>query len=46
MPELRANSTLNAAPGKATLRFPQATAFIWKVDARNGRKILDIVVYC
>jgi hypothetical protein len=28
------------------LSFPQAIAFVWKVDARNVNKTQDIVVCC
>jgi hypothetical protein len=31
---------------QGSLRFPQAIAFVWKVDAGKVNKIQDIVVYC
>jgi hypothetical protein len=34
------------ASSKAVWSFPQAIAFIWKVDTRNGSKIQDVVVFC
>ena len=37
---------LNPASCKVFWSFPQAIAFVWKVDALNVRKIQDIVVCC
>jgi hypothetical protein len=37
---------LNPALRKGSWSFPQASAFVLKVDAGNTKKILDVVVFC
>lgn len=37
---------LEPAADTVVWSFPQANAFVWKVDAGNAKKILDVVVFC
>jgi hypothetical protein len=45
-PELRQNGERKPASGEGLQSFPQAFARVWKVDAGNTKKILDVVVFC
>jgi hypothetical protein len=45
-PDLMQFGQPESAPRKGDSSFPQAIAFVWQVDARNGNKTQDIVVFC
>jgi len=44
-PDLMQIGQPKSAPRKGVCSFPQAIAFVWQVDARNGNKTQDIVVF-